>query len=228
MIMGDVARAEVLARAVGERAHALDDGGVLLADAEDAAEQVRVALQVAVLHEVIGLRGAQASRVWVDSGDMGHGAVLHVIALALEKLLGGGPDDAPDLGLHVVDGHPHVPVSASEFEVGGDHGDVGHEPLVDAPVVVGGVAGGALGGEHHAVVGGLDDPAGRGVVEEEIAVLAGDGGVTEERAPVEEADVAGVDVAFERLYPVALLVVPDDVPHLRGDAYPLDVRAGPA
>src|SRR5262252_3706839 len=194
---------EVLLGAVADRSHALLQRGVLHREAGNAAEGLAGFLRRAVDQIVVVLVGERA---------IGAGGVLAVHARAVAHGVDLAPGErayrmkvvAPGPAILVVDRDPEVAVDRV-VAARRDHGEAGHHPGRDAPVVIAvlGVAPGAdiepAGLLHHLEI--------RLHVGEVVFVALGalEQRIGAEVAAVQEGDVARIDPTLHRLQPVAFL-----------------------
>ncbi len=194
---------QVLFGAVADRTHAFLQRGILDGDAGDAAEIPAGLLGRAVHQVVVVLVGERA---------IGAGHIFAVHARAVAHRLHFGRTQrthrveivAPRPAILVVDRDPEVAVHRM-IGARRDHGEARHHPGSDAPVVVA-VLGVAARADveparllHHLEVR-------LHVIEVVLVAL----GALEQRvgaqvAAMQEGDMAGIDAAFHRLQPVALL-----------------------
>ena len=191
----------MLVGAVDDRTHALRDGLVLLRDPRDARE-ARGALRLAVEEVVVAgvLRETEAPE---PVGRLGQELEAHAgDAGARAPVARARKGDAPEHHVTVVDRHPGAHEDLRAEDAGGDHGEEREQEVGDAPVVRVGL--GRTVGPVRRAERGVDDLVARGAVGDRVAVEAAGRRVLGcDRAQVEDAQVARVDVALERLEPVA-------------------------
>src|SRR6516225_5436069 len=194
---------EVLFGAVADRSHALLQRGILDGEAGNAAEGLAGLLRRAVNQIVVVLVGERP---------IGARGVLAVHARAVAHGVNLAPGErayrmkvvAPGPAILVVDRDPEVAVDRV-IAARRDHGEAGHYPGRDTPVVIA-----VLG-----VTPGADIKPARLLDHLEIRLHVGEVvfvalGALEQRigaevAAVQEGDVAGIDSALHRLQPVAFL-----------------------
>ena len=128
----------------------------------------------------------------------------------------------PDPAVLVVDRHPVV-AAGRMIAARRDHGHARHDPLRDAPVVFAGLGVAARADQEAA--GALDHLEMRLHVAERVVVALGADvkRIVLELAAVQPGAVAGIDAAFERLQPVALLQALGDVALLERHRAPFEL-----
>ena len=194
---------QVLLGAVADRTHALLQRGVLDGETGHAAEGPAGFLRRAIDQIVVVLVGERP----IGPGDVlavHAGAVAHGVDLAAGERPHRMEVVAPGPAILVVDRDPEMAVDRV-IAARRDHGERGHHPRRDAPVVVA-----VLG-----VAARADEEPARLLHDLEIGLHVGEIvlialGALEQRvgseiAPVQKRDVTRIDAALHRLQPVAFL-----------------------
>ena len=194
---------QVLLRPVLDRPHAFLEGRVLHADSLDAAERVagllRRAVDEVVVVPVLQRTESEREHLHVDAL-----AVLHRMAFVGGEGAHRMVVEAPRPAIVIVDRDPEVAVHRV-IAARRDHGEAGHDPRRDAPVVVA-VLGVASRADVQAALA-LDHLEHRLLVLEVVlvALRALEKRIRIEAAAMQEGHVARVDPAFHRLQVIALL-----------------------
>ena len=218
----------MLARAVDHVAHALGDRLVLRHQALDAT--VGAALLDGAVDLVVVVEVGLESPAVVPAAAVGqelhwrYRARDRAAVLELAQRHGAlGPEEREDHGVGVVHRHPQAGLDVVGEGAVGRQGDEREDEvrktMIDLPV-----PGRTVGRVHRAPVRVLDVIARRAVGQVEAVQAVGRDLVGLQGAEMQEAEMRGVDVALERLQPVALALVHARDALVLGQRQALDVR----